>query len=175
MGMRERVVEFFMITVYNLVLGYYAHVMCLVRMAKNPLPLQIRSATRNGEDVTQSYLKQKRFVQSLNDDDVIRVSYSFDDQNYSFYYTKDNPIEFPPHTFEQMRCAKPEKKIAAISVDGDNSVFETIKEYAGPLEDFYGREANLETILQRSVSKITLIDTKGQYSEIQGAILRFNS
>ena len=171
----SNVIEFFMVDVFNLLSKYYGRMLAVYKLIKNPLPLQLESVMKNGEDVTAQYLSQKRFGDTLKNEDVVHVHFTFDNKSYRYYYTKENPIEFPPYTFEQMRTVKPEKKIAAISVDDNSEVFELVKEYAGPCEDFYGREANLKTILNSDVSSYTLIDTKGQCIQTKRSTLRFNS
>jgi len=171
----SNVIEFFMVDVYNMLFKYYVKMLAVYKLLKNPLPLQLESVKRNGEDVTMQYLSQKRFCDTLKPDDVVHVHYTFDNKSYRYYYRKDEPIEFPPYSFERMRTVKPEKKMAALSVDDNEEVFDLVKEYAGPCENFYGKEVNLETILNMDVSGFTLIDTKGKFSQIQGSILRFNS
>lgn len=174
-GVRARVVEFFMVTVYNTVAECYSRAQLVYRLARMPLPLQLVAVRSASGDLTASYLKDKNFLETLGDDTVVHVDYTFDGREYSYCYTKDDPIEFPPYTVEKMRAARPARRIAALSVDGDPGVYEMVKRYAGPYHDFYGREADLAALLGRPVSKISLIDSCGQFIDVEGSVLRFNS
>lgn len=175
MGVKARVMEFFMVTVYNTVAEYYSWAQLVYRRASVPFPLQLVSVHSANGDLTASYLKDKNFLETLREDEVVHVDYTFDGKEYSYCYTKGDPIEFPPYTVEKMRAARPARRIAALSVDGDAGVYEKVKRYAGPFHDFYGREANLAALLDRPVSKISLIDNCGQFIDVEGSVLRFNS
>ena len=180
--LRTKLFDFLMGTVFSTFAYYYTNVTKTLKFLKSPsLPLRIDSVriynNNSSKDMTKEYLKDNKFGAKYleNEYNIVHVDWSFNDINYSYSYSIDDPIQFPPYTIEQLRTLKPSSRIAALSVDDDASVFETVRRYAGPMHDFYGKTVNLEHILQKSVSSVKLIDSKGKFHAFKGPIMRFNS
>lgn len=139
------------------------------------LEVRIRHKDGSWDDALRAYLENDDFTNTLCDDDVVYVRWAFKDTNYRYYYKKSNPIFFPPYSIERLRSARPVPKIAALSVDDNNQHFETIREHAGPLHNFYNKEFDTSFVTFQEDKKVNIIDTLGKFHECNARSFRFNS
>ena len=165
----NRILEFIMCDVYNFIYFVVMNFVSLFnKLVQTPLPICIHKVkvrnvlTDSCTDVTKQYLQQKHWNASFDSDaSIVDVTWSYENQTYRYACPLNNMIEFPPYTVEQIRYTKP-KKIMSISIDDDPSYFELIRSYAGPLHNFYGKEFDTRWVLQKNVSRVTIIDSLGQ-------------
>ena len=180
MKAKDIILEFVMVNCYNTIERWYIFMMYIWKTVCTPqFPIQLHKVemyTDGGvsTDITNEYVTNEQWRDSVKNN-MIHVHWSYDNIPYRYAFTCDNAIEFPPYTLEYLRSSKPKKKIAALCLnDEDNDSFELVKQYAGPMCDFYGRECDISNIVHKPVKNLSLIDTMGIFTEISGSILKFN-
>ncbi len=167
--------------VYEFIEKHCKNVMNIYHVIKNsyfPLKLiKVYYYDENNEkvDVTRDFCMKQEF-NKMYENKLIHVEWSFKDREYAYYYdTNDEThIEFPPYTIEELKSKNTNLKIAAVTVDDlddIDEVFDTVKKYAGPKDDFYGDlTADMSKVLNIKVNSTTIIDNKGKLYEFDNFV-----
>jgi len=122
-------------------------------------------------DITANYINDKKWNNSFSKDSLVYITWSYLNKNYKYVYPISNPIEFPPYTLEQLR-AKPSKKIISVNyINEDENIIKMIKQYMGPMQNFYSDKTKepiqLQWITNKKIDQLTTIDNYGKFSTIE--------
>ena len=172
--------EFLMVTMYDNILNYYKclkHIYLLLKAWYYPIVLcKVYYKDKHKEiDVMQDFCSKSNF-DDIYQEKVIHVEWSFKDIDYCYYFntSDENHIKFPPYTLEELKTAKPNVKLAAVTINNDDSIFDLVKMYAGPMHNFYNKSADMSKIFDKDVKSTIIIDTKGKFYEFE-EIVNFNN
>jgi hypothetical protein len=127
-------------------------------------------------DITNDYINNPKWSRSFHEDSLVYITWSYLHKTYKYVYPINNPIEFPPYTIEQLRV-KPNKKIISVSyINEDEKVIKLIKQYMGPMHNFYSdkytENMKLSWITDKQIDQLTIIDNFGNFSQIESNNLK---
>lgn len=138
--------------------------------------VQLKSSEGIYEDITKDYINNCNWEDKYNGNYLVYVTWRYCNTEYKYVYEKENPIPFPPYTLEQLRQKVP-KKIMALSVDKDDTLYDELKKYAGPMHNFYNdvcsKNMNIEWILNKPAENVQIIDSLGKFYQISAKQLSF--
>jgi hypothetical protein len=157
--------ENIIIMIYN----FYNSVFKTQKLPFNLIKVEVKAENKI-VDVTKQYISNKNWNNGFSNDDIVYVTWSYINKTYKYVYRLKNPIEFPPYTIEQLR-SKPKKKIIALNYVNENqSTIDLIKEYLGPMQNFYTdkckEKMNLLWITDDQIDQLTIVDNTGQFSTV---------
>ena len=121
-------------------------------------------------DITKDYVNKTKWNSSIRGEYLVYVTWSYLDKTYKYVYPSNKPIEFPPYTLEQLR-AKPKKKVISVNyVNEDENTIKLIKQFIGPMHNFYSDKCTehmkLSWITDKQIDQLTVIDTLGNFCTI---------
>jgi hypothetical protein len=138
--------------------------------------VQLKSKEGILQDITREYIYESDWERKYQGNYLVYVNWRYNNSEYKYVYEKENPIQFPPYTLEQLR-KNVSNKIMALSVDKDDSLYEELKKYAGPMHNFYSdvctKNMNIEWILNKPADEVHIIDSFGKFYNISAKRLSF--